>query len=217
MLPNIVQAARRTKQMKAILDVPTTSMPTMSQADAHRIASQWVATAIDPTFAVVSGARLHHPASDREVWQFVIRCEDGPLDAIEVDTQRGAVIPLPEDKIHVIREKAAIYAARKQGVLPVDAHGYVLGEYARRRAERYLGEQIGMFFNAADPMFVPGDAPRWQVTVVFKRYYRGPFTLGIMDVDAPTGEPIPLSKLQLKRIRERAHALVEFHAQTAAA
>jgi hypothetical protein len=74
-----------------------------------------------------------------------------------------------------------------------------------------------MFFNAADPVFVPGDAPRRQVTIVFKRYHRGLFTLGIMDVDPTTAEPLPLSKLRLKRIRERAHALVEFHAQTAAA
>jgi hypothetical protein len=166
---------------------------------------------------VVQGTRYYHKPLGREIWQFIVRCAAGPLDALAVDVQTGAVIPLAADKIRVIREKAAVYTARKQGVLPVDAQGYVLGEYARRRAERYLGEQIGMFFNAVDPVFVPGDAPRWQVTIVFKRYHRGPFTLGIMDVDTTTGEPIPLSKLHLKRIRERAHALVEFHAQTAAA
>jgi hypothetical protein len=203
--------------MQAILDVPTRSTSTVSQADALRAAQAYVAGHLDPAFTAVSGARLHRPARNQEVWQFVIRCAHGPLDAVEVDAQSGEVIPLAEDKIRVIREKAAIYAARKQGVVPVDAHGYVLGEYARRRAERYLGEHLAMFFNAADPMFVPGEPARWQVTIVFKRYHRGPFTLGIMDVDAKTGEPIPLAKLQLKRIRERAHALVEFHAQTAAA
>ena len=203
--------------MQSVLDRPTTNTPGVSVADAQWVASQWVTATIDPSFAVVRGTWLPRPARGREVWQFVIRCAYGPLDAIEVDAQTGEVIPLSEDKIRVIREKAAIYAARKQGVLPVDADGHVLGEYARRRAEQHLGDQIGMFFNASDPVFVPGDRPRWQVTVVFKRYHRGPFTLGIMDVDATTGEPIPLAKLHLKRIRERAHALVEFHAQTAAA
>jgi hypothetical protein len=203
--------------MQAVLDAPTTNTPTTSQADAQRAATAYVATHIDPSFAVVSGAWVHRPLRGDGVWQFVIRCAQGPLDAIEVDAQTGKVIPLAEDKIRIIREKAAIYAARQQGAVPVDAHGYVLGEYARRRAERYLSEEIGMFFNAADPVFVPGESPRWQVTIVFKRYHRGPFTLGIMDVSAQTGEVIPLSKLQRKRIRERAHALVAVHPQTAAA
>jgi hypothetical protein len=190
---------------------------TVSEMEACRAARVYVVDQVDPAFMVVSGVRLHHSSHGRERWQFVIRCGHGPLDAIEVDVQTGEVMPLAEDKIRVMREKAAIYAARKEGRLPVDTHGYVLGEYARRRAEAYLGDQIGMFFNAADPVFVPSNPPRWQVTVVFKRYHRGPFTLGIMDVDAETGEPIPLSKLQLKRICERAHALVAVQPQTAAA
>jgi hypothetical protein len=202
--------------MQTILDAPTTTASPVSQAEAQYIASQYVTAAVDPSFAAVSGVLVDRPSHGYEVWQFVIRSEHGPLDAMEVDAQTGKVIPLSGDKIRVIREKAAIYVARKRGVLPVDAHGYVLGEYARRRADGYLGDQIAMFFNAVDPMFVPGDPPRWQVTIVFKRYRRGPFTLGIMDVDATTGEPIPLTKAQLKRIRERAHALVEFHTQTAA-
>jgi hypothetical protein len=195
----------------------TTNTATVSQADAQRAACDYAMTHIDPSFEVVKGTRYYHKPLGREIWQFIIRCAAGPLDAIAVDVQTGVVIPLTEDKIRVIREKATVYTARKQGILPVDAQGYVLAEYARRRAERYLGEQIGMFFNAIDPAFVPGDAPCWQVTIVFKRYHRGPFTLGIMDVDATTGEPIPLSKRQIKRILGRAHALVEFHAQTAAA
>jgi hypothetical protein len=194
--------------MQAIADIASPDAVAVSRVDAHRAAIDYVARQIDPAFAVVSGVRLQRSSHGRERWQFVIRCEHGPLDAIEVDAQTGEVILLAEDKIRVIREKAAIYAARKAGGLPVDAHGYVLGEYARRRAEQYLGDQIGMFFNAADPVFVPGNPPRWQVTVVFKRYHRGPFTLGVMDVDAHTDEPIPLSKLQRKRIRERTHAEV---------
>jgi hypothetical protein len=203
--------------MQTVLDILTTNTATVSQADAQRAACDYAAIHIDPSFEVVKGTRYYHQLLGREIWQFIIRCAAGPLDAIAVDVQTGVVIPLAEDKIRVIREKAALYTARKQGILPVDAQGYVLGEYARRRAERYLGEQIGMFFNAADPVFVPGDSPRWQVTIVFKRYHLGPFTLGIMDVNAKTGEPFPLTKSQLKRICERAHALVEFHPQTAAA
>jgi hypothetical protein len=189
----------------------------VSQADAQRAASDYVADRIDPSFEVVNGAQYYSKPHKRAIWRFFIRCADGPLYPLLVDSQTGEVILLTDDEIRVTREKAAIFAARKQGVLPVDARGYVLGEYARRQADRCLGDQIAMYFNAADPVFVPGDPPRWQVTIVFKRYYSGPFTLGVMDVDATTGEPLPLTKSQLKRLRERAHALVAVHPQPAAA
>ena len=141
--------------MQTTLERPITSPTAVSEADAQYAASAYVAAKIDPAFAVVSGAWVHHPAPGREVWQFVIRCEDGPLDAIEVDAQTAEVMPLSDDKIHVIREKAAIYAARKRGVVPVNAHGYVLGEYARRQADSYLSMEISLFYSATDGVFVP--------------------------------------------------------------
>lgn len=194
--------------MQAILDAPTTNIHTVSDLDARRVARDYVATHISPTFEVVSGTRFQSKASGDEVWQFVIRCPHGPLDAIEVNAQTGVVISLPDDKIRVIREKAAIYAARRRGALPVDAQGYVLGEYARRQASRYLGDYLSMYYEGAEPLFIPGDPPMWQVTIIFKMYDVGPFTLGVLDVDAKTGEPLPLSTEQIERIRERTRAIV---------
>jgi hypothetical protein len=188
--------------MQAILDVPT-STTTVGEADAHRAARDYVASHIDPTFSVVSDKQYHRQPIKRAAWRFFICCEHGPLSVIEVDTQTSKIIPLTDDEIRVMREKAVILAAQQQGVLPTDVQGYVLGEYARRQADMYLGDHIAMFFNAADPVFVRDDPPRWQVTIVFKRYHRGPFTLGVMDVNAQTGEPFPLTKSQLKRLRER--------------
>ncbi|MEZ4866212.1 MAG: hypothetical protein R3C14_33150 [Caldilineaceae bacterium] len=204
--------------MQAILEIPTVSPPIISLADAHHVARTYVATAIDPTFTVVSDRHTNDPqANPRTIWRFFMLCAHGPLCALKVDAATGEVIPLSATEIRVMREKAAIYAARTEGVLPLNEQGYVLGEYARKRADRYLGDQIGMYFDATDPVFVPRESPCWQVTIVFKRYHLGPFTLGVMDVDAKTGEPIPLTKTQLKRIRERTHAFIEFHTQTAAA
>jgi hypothetical protein len=199
--------------MQAILDPPT-SVTTVSASDAQRAAHTYVAAHIDPLFEVVSGTRFHSKASGREVWQFVIRCPHGPLDAIEVDAETGTVIPLPEDKRRAICEKAAIYTARHRGALPTDAQGYMLGEYARRRASRYLGDLLSMYYDGADPLFVPGDPPVWQVTIIFKMYDVGPFTLGVLDVDAKTGEPLAIPSEQIERIRERTRAIVR--AQTPA-
>ena len=176
-----------------------------------------MAAYVDPALEVVRDTAYHRQTIQRTIWRFFICCTYGPLRAIDVDAQTGQVIPLTDDEIRVVREKAAILAARHHGVLPVNEQGYVIGEYARRQAESYLGNQLGMYFNGADPVFVSGDPPRWQVTIVFKRYRTGPFTLGVMDVDAQTGEPISLSKRQLNHIRERVHALVASHPQTAAA
>lgn len=202
--------------MQATPDVATNT-PTVSEEDAHCATRDYVATYIDPAFAVVRDPSHRRQPHLQKTWRFFICCAAGPLRAIDVDAQSGQVLPFSDDEIRVIREKAAIYAARQRGVLPVNAQGYVVGEYARRQAERYLGDQLGMYFNGVDPVFVPGDSPRWQVTIVFKRYHTGPFTLGVMDVDAQTGEPISLSKRQLHHIRERVHALVASYSQTAAA
>jgi hypothetical protein len=128
------------------------------------------------------------------------------------------VINLTMDEIRVVREKAAIFAARKQGILPVNAQGYVLGEYARRRANGYLSREVSLFYSATDGIFVPLTQPIWQFSIEVRLPRLG--VLGIMgaiDVDAQTGEVIPLTTKQIKRIRERADALVEFRTQATAA
>jgi hypothetical protein len=214
----IAERQGKEKHMQTTLDRPTTSPATVSEADAQRVASQWVAASIDPIFAVVSGARVQRPSPGREVWQFVIRCEHGPLDAIEVDAQTGEVLPLPDDMIRVIREKAAIYAARKRGIVPVNEHGYVLGEYARRQGDSYLSMEVSLFYSATEGVFVPLACPLWQFLIQVRLPRLGVLgKLGTLDVDARTGEVIPLTHKQIKQIRERADALVEFRTQTAAA
>jgi hypothetical protein len=203
--------------MQAVLDVPTTSTPTVSQADAQRAACDYAATQIDPSFEVIQGTRYYHKPLGREIWRFFIRCQHGPVGILQVDAQTGAVIRLTNAELRAVREKAAILAARQQGVLPLDQQGHILAEYARRRASSYLDEHLSMFYGGTDPVFVAGEPPVWQVTIVFHMYDVGPFTLGVLDVDAKTGEPIPLSKRQLQRIRERTRAITRHQPSSAAA
>ena len=202
--------------MQTTLAVPALTPP-VSETDAQQAARDYVAAYLDPAFEVVEGTRFHHKSLGREIWQFIIRCVQGPLGAIAVDVRTGAVIPLDDDRLRVVREKAAMYAARKRNVLPVDADGYVLGEYARRQVSSYLDEHISLFYEGADPVFVPGEPPVWQVTIVFKQYHLGPFFLGVIDVDAQTGEPLPLTTKQIKRIRERTRAIIRHQTPTPAA
>lgn len=202
--------------MQAILDVPTLTC-TVSEADAQRVARDYVAAHLDPAFEVVGGARYYSNPLGREIWRFFICSEHGPVGILQVDAQPGAVIQLTNAELRAVREKAAILAARQQSVLPLDQDGYVLAEYARRRASSYLDEHLSMFYGGMDPVFVAGDPPVWQVTIVFHMYDVGPFTLGVLDVDAKTGEPISLSKRQLQRIRERTRAITRHQPSPAAA
>jgi predicted transcriptional regulator len=181
------------------------------------VASAYVTANIDPAFEVVDGAQYYSKPLGRGIWRFFIRTEHGPVGVIQVNTQTGAVIHLTNDEIRAVREKAAILEARQQGVLPIDKHGYILSEYARRRASSYLDEHLSMFYGATNPVFVAGEPPVWQVTVVFQMYDEGPFTLGVLDVDAKTGDPIPLSTRQIKRILERTRAITRHQTSPAAA
>jgi hypothetical protein len=131
------------------------------------------------------------------------------LATIFVDAKTGTVIPLTAAEICLIHEKVAILRCRSLGVLPVNDQGYVLGEYARKRAQRYLGDAIAMFFEGADPVLIDGEQAVWHVTIVFKMYEIGPVALGTLDIDALTGEPVALTTEQIKQIKERANAIVK--------
>ena len=204
--------------MQTTLDRPTISTATVSEADAQRAASTYVATSIDPTFEVVDGAQYYSKPLNQEIWRFFIRCAYGPLYPIQVDLHTGEMIALTSEEIRIVREKAAILEARKRGVLPLNEQGYVLAEYARRQADSYLGMQVSLFYSATDGVFIPLARPLWQFLLQVRLPRLGMLgILGTLDVDAQTGEVILLTHKQMKRIRERADALVEFRTQTAAA
>ncbi|HMN26648.1 MAG TPA: hypothetical protein PKE45_00730 [Caldilineaceae bacterium] len=203
--------------MQTVLDKPT-STSTVSRADAQLVASAYVADQVDPAFEVVDGARYYSKPLSREIWRFFVRCAQGPVGVIRVDAQTGAVNPLTTDEIRAMHEKAAIFVARQQGVLAVDTQGYVLAEYARRQADSYLGTEVSLFYSATDGIFVPLVRPIWQFSIQVRLPRLGVLgIMGTLDVDAQSGEVIPLTHKQIKRIRERADALVEFRTQTTAA
>lgn len=204
--------------MQATLDVTGSTQFAVSQSDAQRTATEYVAAHLDPTFEVVAAGQYFHNSLGQEIWQFIVRCAHGPLDAVYVNVQSGAMISLTSQQIRGIREKAAVLAARKQGIVPVNSQGYVLGEYARRRADAYLSMEVSLFYSAVEGIFVPLARPIWQFLIEVQLPRLGILgRLGTLDVDAQTGDVIPLTHKQIQQIRERADALVELRTQTAAA
>jgi hypothetical protein len=208
----------REGKMQATLEVSTGNALMVSQSEAQRTANEYVVAHIDPAFEVVSGEHYFNKRIGRAVWQFIIRCQQGPLDSIQVDGQTGEVIPLTEDQVRIMWERAVIAESRDRGELPVDEHGFVLSEYARRKANGYLSMDVSLFCSASDGVLIPMARPIWQFAIRFRLPRMGELgILGTLDVDAQTGEPIVLTSKQIKHMRARADAIVEFRTQTAAA
>lgn len=84
-------------------------------------------------------------------------------------------------------------------------------DQARRRANGYLTKAVSMYFGAVDPLFLPLESPVWQISIIFLRNQLGPVHLGFLDVDAQTGQVVPLSDQQIHQLRQRAHAYVTSH------
>ncbi|MCE7981616.1 MAG: hypothetical protein DYG89_10510 [Caldilinea sp. CFX5] len=169
----------------------------VAEADAHRIADHYVTTTIDSMLTVASGTHYYHKSLRREIWQFIIRSGQAPLDAILIDAQTADVIPLTQDQVRAVRERAAIAQAKADGVLPIDEHGRILAEYARRKTNGYLSRKVSLFCSATDGVFIPLVRPIWQFAIRFGLPSRGELgILGTIDVGACTGEVIPLTNQQ---------------------
>lgn len=77
---------------------------------------------------------------------------------------------------------------------------------ATAKANGYLSKYVGVLFGAEEPVFLQLDRPVWQLSITFKMNDIGPLTVGLLDVDAFTGEVLPLSAEQILMIQERTDA-----------
>ena len=89
---------------------------------------------------------------------------------------------------------------------------------ARQAANGYLSCDVGIPFGAIEGIFVPLELPVWQFAIQFNLPRFGRLgIMGTIDVNAETGQPIPLATEVIHKIQDRADAIVQFHTQTAAA
>ncbi|MCL4860657.1 MAG: hypothetical protein KJZ93_14675 [Caldilineaceae bacterium] len=79
---------------------------------------------------------------------------------------------------------------------------------ARRNANGYLSMDVAMAIVADDPILVWGERPVWRMTTSLLLADWGRVAqLGTIDVDAMTGDIIPLTAEQIAAIQERANEL----------
>ncbi len=79
-------------------------------------------------------------------------------------------------------------------------------DLARRRANGYLAREVALFIIAGEPMLILRDHPCWQMPAILRlRGFGNLAEVGLIDVDAQTGEVTPLSEAEIQAIRQRAH------------
>ncbi len=200
--------------MHTVLDYPSSRL--VSETDAYAAASAYVVNHLNPSFGMGKGSHYYHKPLGKAIWQFILCVGKTPLDALYVDAQSGEVIPLTEDAIRKLHERAAIAIAKAQGKVTVDARGYILAEHARRKTNGYLSREVSLFCGATDGLLIPLEQAIWQFAIRFKLPQHGELgILGTIDVDARSGEVIPLSPQQIEQMKVRANAIVEFQTQPA--
>jgi hypothetical protein len=90
--------------------------------------------------------------------------------------------------------------ARFSGEIPVSP------DLARRRVNGYLTREVAMFMIAGEPMLILGEHPYWRVPVILRLRGFGKLAeVGILEVDAQTGQVKSLSEDEIRAIREHAH------------
>jgi len=143
-----------------------------------------------------------------------IRCQRADLPALaivgrlQLETETSQVIPLSSEEIREIHECTAWYAARRRGELARDENGYILRQQGRRLASQWLDDHLSMKFYASGGLFIPIEHPLWQYNIVFKLKNLKIEPIGLIEVNAYSGEIEPIHSEQLQNIRERTHAII---------
>jgi hypothetical protein len=81
-------------------------------------------------------------------------------------------------------------------------------DLARRRAKGYLSREVALAFRPGEPVLVWGSRPVWRMTIhLFLRGYGQVAELGVVEVDAISGEVIPLAPAQIAAMQGQANAI----------
>lgn len=183
--------------MRQVTVTISTSPPTINQLDAQRAAEVYLLS------QVVAGIETASPIlvpGAPPLWRMLVRlCSQEAtvtVGTIDVDAQSGAVVPLTHEQLEDMRDRRKEQTGEAVGVLRPTAQS---------RATGYLADYVALGAKADRPVWVAGARPVWRATAFLRlRGYGRVCDLGTIDVDAQTGEVVPLPKNQLQAMRKRA-------------
>ncbi len=184
--------------MHAILQSPPTAL---GNGTVQQIANAYLSTMVGPAYSV--GQSVLRQGQ----WHYRVLCQRPALQrttivgSITVDAKTGQVNPLTADQVRDLREAGAVQAAQARGELARDEEGYILRYHARIKATVWISDQTDLKVGATGGVFLPLDPPVWRFAIDFHLAdtYLNP--LGVIDVNAQTGQVIPGTTDLLHNIR----------------
>jgi hypothetical protein len=136
---------------------------------------------------------------NQPTWRMLVRlCNREPtttVGTLDVDVQTGSVVPLSDEQVEDMRDRIKEHMGEGSGILRPTA---------QIRANGYLTNYVSLFANADRPVWVADNRPRWRATAFLRLRGQGRVCdLGVIEVDAQTGEVVPLTNQQLQAMRKR--------------
>lgn len=167
----------------------------------QQIANAYLSTVLGPAY------RVGQSILRQGQWHCRVLCQRPDLQrtpivgSITVDAKTGQVNPLTADQLRDLREAGAVQAAQARGELARDEDGYILRYHARIKATVWISDQTDLKVGATGGFFLPLDPPVWRFAIDFHLadVYLNP--LGVIDVNAQTGQVISITNDQLQNIR----------------
>ncbi|MEZ4713569.1 MAG: hypothetical protein R3A44_40655 [Caldilineaceae bacterium] len=115
-----------------------------------------------------------------------------------------------------MKEAVAVQAAQERGELARDERGYIVRFHARIKANSWISNRIDLKVGATGGILIPVEPPIWRFSIQLHAQEAELNALDVIDVNAQTGQVIPLTKQQLELIRGGVRALRR-HQELAAA
>lgn len=183
----------------------------------YRDVANYITARLGPEYAI------SHSALRDGQWLFTIQCRRSDMrrqpmvGIITADATTGQLQEIPEEKLRDMREAGAVQAAQERRELARDAAGYVLRSHARIKATVWISDRVDLKVGASGGVFTALPQPRWRFAIDFHLADLHLEQLDLIEVDAQTGQVIPLSEEQLQRIREGVCAAKRLQDMAAAA
>jgi hypothetical protein len=112
-----------------------------------------------------------------------------------------------------MREAGPVQAAQARRELARTEDGYVMRYQARILASVWISDRVDLKVGANGGVFLPLTPPVWRFSISFKHLE----PLGVIDVDAQTGQVAPLTHKQLQAIRGCVRAAKQYQKLATAA
>lgn len=169
----------------------------LTREEAQTTANEYISNSFGQTF--FAGKGTHRD----DGWRFMVQChfeeiKYRPAAGFLTVFENGQVEQLSEDRIRDMKEIAEVQAAKKRGKkFARDENGVVLRCHARIKANRWTTNHIDHKVGARGGIFVPVEPPIWRFAIKDSLVNAMDAPLDVIDVNAITGEVLPLTEHQI--------------------